>query len=261
MPPLASTFIISIAALIGLMTLLWLVSVALRDASIVDPFWGAGFAVVAAIACARHQPLTSRALIIATLTTIWGLRLSVHLLRRNLGHGEDRRYAAMRAKSPDRFWWTSYFVVFLLQALILGFVSMPIQATIAAAPSGLHMLDVLGGGIWLVGLVFEAVSDAQLAKFQSDETNRGRVLDRGLWRWSRHPNYFGDFCVWWGFYLIGAGAGAWWTIGSPILMSIFLMRVSGVGLLEKTITHRRPEYAGYIERTNAFFPWMPKRAR
>jgi steroid 5-alpha reductase family enzyme len=238
---------------------LWLVSLVRRDASIVDPFWGFGFVVVAWMAWLRCETNEPRGWLLVGLTSVWGLRLSLYLLWRNVGRGEDRRYAAMRAHHGRRFWWISLFTVFLLQAAILWFVSLPLQvaqATDESTPLGIA--DAIGVALWLLGFCFELVGDGQLARFRADPANAGRVLDRGLWRYTRHPNYFGDFCVWWGLYLVAAAGGAAWTIASPALMSVLLLRVSGVSLLERTIVERRPEYRRYIARTNAFFPCWPK---
>jgi steroid 5-alpha reductase family enzyme len=207
------------------------------------------------------------------LTTIWGLRLSGHLTWRTFrgsrqagGRHEDRRYAAMRARD-ERFWWTSLFKVFWLQAGILWFVSLPVQVGICPSPSLqfvalpdrlANTLIVLGSTIWAVGLFFEAIGDYQLARFVADRNNQGQVLSSGLWRYTRHPNYFGDFCVWWGLYLIALANGAWWTFVGPLAISFFLLRVSGVTLLERDIGNRRPGYREYVERTSAFFPRPPK---
>ena len=195
------------------------------------------------------------------LTVLWGLRLSMYLLWRNWGHGEDRRYQAMRAHQGQRFWWLSLLTVFWLQAAILWFVSLPVQVTAVTDDAGpIGWLDAIGGALFLVGFGFETVGDWQLARFKRDPANRGQVMDRGLWRYTRHPNYFGDACVWWGLFLIAACGGAWWTILSPVVMTTLLLKVSGVSLLEKSITERRPEYAAYQARTNAFFPGPPRRA-
>jgi len=262
MNELAQLSLLTLGVVFGLMWLLWVVSLVKRDASIVDPFWGAGFAVVAWVAAAWHDFQGPRTLLLVGLTTAWGLRLSLHLLIRNRGEGEDYRYRAMRDKHGPRFWWVSGFTVFGLQAAIMWIVSWPIQfgggLTTSSSP-GLGWLDFAGLAVWLIGFAFESVGDYQLAKFKSDAANRGRVLDSGLWRYTRHPNYFGDFCVWWGLFLVAAGGGAWWTILSPLLMSFLLIKVSGVSMLEKTISNRRPEYEAYIRRTSAFFPWPPKR--
>lgn len=243
------------------MILMWLISLWRRDASVVDPFWGTGFVIVAAYAFVTTPAAqnAARCLLLVALTTIWGLRLSLYLLWRNLGHGEDRRYKAMRDHHGRRFWWVSLLTVFLLQGVILWIVSMPIHvAMFNASTSPLGWLDVAGVSLWCVGLFFESVGDWQMARFQADPNNSGHVMDRGLWRLTRHPNYFGDFCIWWGLYLIATPGGAGWTVFSPLLMSFFLLKVSGVTLLEKTITTRRPDYAAYQARTSAFFPWWPK---
>ena len=260
MTPLTAMLLNSVLVVIATVTCLWLLSLARRDASIVDPFWGTGFIVVTwfTLAGTPAAQAVERSWLLATLTTIWGLRLSLYLLWRNWGHGEDRRYQAMREYHGPRFWWVSLLTVFLLQGLILWIVSMPIQAAmVTAASKPLGWLDLAGAGLWCVGLFFEAVGDFQMARFQADPQNTGQVMDRGLWRLTRHPNYFGDFCVWWGLYLIAAAGGSAWTIFSPLLISFLLLKVSGVTLLEKTITSRRPEYAAYQMRTSSFFPWPP----
>lgn len=251
----------TLAAIVAAMILLWIVSLIRSDASIVDPFWGTGFVLVAWLARQMSDAQTWRAWLLVGLTTAWGLRLSLFLAWRNWGHGEDRRYAAMRRHHGQRFWWVSLFTVFLLQAGILWFVSLPIQAAIAKdSTRDLSWLDAIGISLWAIGLFFEAVGDWQLARFTADPANSGKVMDSGLWRYTRHPNYFGDFCVWWGLYVIAAsGMGIWTaalTVASPLLMSVLLMRVSGVTLLESTIADRRPEYAAYKARTNAFLPWF-----
>lgn len=252
------TVVISLLVLVGVMSGLWLVSVFRRDVSIADPFWGMGFVIVVAVGQWRSLA-TDRSILLVTLTLIWGIRLSGFLIWRNWGHGEDRRYGAMRAHHGQRFWWWSCFSVFWLQALILWFVALPQQLAIAAAkPEPLGILDLLGGGVWAVGLAFESLGDWQLARFKSRPENAGRVMDRGLWRYTRHPNYFGDFCVIWGFYIVAFAGGAGLTIASPILMSFLLLQVSGVRLLEQTISERRPAYADYIRRTSAFFPLPPR---
>lgn len=249
----------TLTGLLAVMAALWLISLKLRDASIVDPFWGAGFVGVAWFAGTSTAALHWRGWLLIALTTVWGLRLSLYLLWRNRGHGEDHRYAAMRRARPQQFWWVSLFTVFLLQGVVLWFVSWPIQVAVYLnSPGPPGVLDVAGIVVWGLGLAFEAIGDWQLARFRSDPANAGRVLDRGLWRWTRHPNYFGDFCVWWGLYLAAAAGGAGWTVGSPLLMSCLLLRVSGVTLLEQTITDRRPDYAAYQARTSSFLPWPPR---
>lgn len=260
MTPLAALLLNSLLIVIGAMTCLWLVSLARRDASIVDPFWGTGFVLVTWYALASAQA-NQRSWLLAALTTSWGLRLSLYLFGRNQGHGEDRRYRAMREHHGPSFWWISFVTVFLLQAVVLWIVSLPIQVAIVAAksePPG--WLDLAGLILWSIGLFFEAIGDYQMSRFQADPNNAGRIMDRGLWRLTRHPNYFGDFCVWWGLYLIALAGGAGWTIFSPLLMSFLLLKVSGVTLLEKTIIDRRPDYVAYQARTSSFLPWPPRKS-
>ena len=191
-----------------LVTALWAVSVAVRDTSIVDVFWGSGFVIVAWVAFALADGSRDRRLLLALLVTAWGLRLTVYLARRNLGKGEDRRYAAMRRRHGDRWPLRSLVVVFWLQGALMWIVSLPVPVAMTdPTPAGLVALDWIGGALWAVGLAFEAVGDAQLARFKAEPANRGKVMDRGLWRYTRHPNYFGDFCVWWGIWLIAVSHG------------------------------------------------------
>lgn len=260
MTPLVQTLFVNLLVVGLAMVAVWLVATLRSDVSIVDLFWGLGFVVVAWISWRLAAPAQPRTLLLATLTTLWGVRLSLYLTWRNWGHGEDRRYAAMRARDPRRFWWLSLPRVFLLQGAILWFVALPLQVA-AAANTGtpLNWLDGVGVALWAAGFFCETVGDWQLARFKAQTSNAGRVMDRGLWRYTRHPNYFGDACVWWGLYLIAAAGGAAWTIASPLLMSLLLLKVSGVSLLESTIVDRRPEYAAYQRRTNAFFPGPPRR--
>jgi steroid 5-alpha reductase family enzyme len=250
----------SAAVAVVAMVALWAASVRLRDASVVDVFWGPGFAAIAWTSVAVAGP-SPRGVLLAVLATAWGLRLAAHLLRRRRGQGEDRRYAAMRAAHGERFPLVSLFTVFLLQAALMWIVSLPLQAGAAIGPQApLGALDALGVAVLGVGLAFEATADAQLARFLSDPASRGTVLQQGLWRYSRHPNYFGDFLVWWGLGIVALAAGPWWPLAGPALMTVLLLRVSGVALLERTIGDRRPGYAAYAARTSAFFPLPPRRA-
>lgn len=246
---------------VSALTLIWVISLVLRDASIVDVFWGLGFVLISAAAIRRQGASDPRSLLIFGIVALWACRLALHLyLRwRRLGH-EDRRYAAMRRKAGPRFAIMSLFTVFWLQALVLWVVSLPLQLAFAAAPSPLGPLDFAGAAIAIAGLLIEALADYQLTRFGRDPANSGRVLDSGLWAWSRHPNYFGDTAMWWGVFLLCLSAShAWWTIIGPIVMTYFLLRVSGVPLLERKMADRRPEYAEYIRRTSSFIPWPPKR--
>jgi steroid 5-alpha reductase family enzyme len=244
---------------LALVTALWAVSVAARDTSIVDVFWGSGFVVVAWVGFALGEG-GGRRLLLALLVTVWGLRLSLHLARRNLGKGEDHRYAEMRRRHGEGWPLRSLPLVFWLQGALMWVVSLPVQLAMAADGTGPAVLLGIGAALWAVGLAFESVGDLQLARFKADPANRGKALDRGLWRYTRHPNYFGDFCVWWGLWLVALGAGAaWWTAVGPALMSVLLIRVSGVALLERSLIERREGYADYVARTSAFFPRPPRR--
>jgi steroid 5-alpha reductase family enzyme len=240
--------------------LLWIISLRLKDASIVDIFWGLGFVTIAWVTYFVVKPDSLRFVLMAAMVTAWGLRLAGHLAWRNIGKPEDYRYRAMREKCGDRFPLISLFLVFGLQGLIMLIVSLPIQST-ALTTSPLNWIDAVGAVAWFIGLFFETVGDFQLARFKANPENQGKVMDRGLWRYTRHPNYFGDFMVWWGLFSIAlAGGNAWWTIISPILMSFLLMRVSGVTLLEKSLSTRTDGYQDYVRRTNTFFPSPPKKS-
>jgi len=231
----------------------WLVSVLRRNVDLVDSLWSLMF-LLALVCYWRLAPQqTERGLLLIALVGVWALRLSVYLTARNWGHDEDRRYRAIRARNDPGFTFKSLYLVFGFQAVLAWLISVPLLgATLGDAPLG--PLDYLGVSLWVVGFVFEAGGDWQLARFKRDPANAGKVMDRGFWRYTRHPNYFGDFAIWWGFYLIALSAGAWWSIVGPLIMSVLLLRVSGVALLEKDIGQRRPAYAEYIRRTNAFFP-------
>jgi len=253
-------WIATAAAAFVAMTLVWVLSVVRRDASIVDVWWGLGFTLIATVAH-RLGPGAARADLVLAMVGLWGLRLAGYLLWRNSGAGEDRRYQAMRRAWGGRFWWVSYGTVFLLQGAVMWVVSLPVQQAMASRTS-LGALDALGAGVWAVGLAFESVGDAQLARFKADPVNAGRVMDRGLWRYTRHPNYFGDFLVWWGLWVVAAAApGGLWTAIGPLVMSVLLMRVSGVPLLERSLARRRPDYEAYRRRTSAFFPRPPRADR
>ena len=249
------------SVVLALVTVLWGVSLAVRDSSIVDIFWGSGFVVIAWLGFAAGDDGGARSWLLALMVTAWGLRLSAYLARRNLGKGEDHRYREMRRRHGDSWPLRSLFVVFWLQGALMWVVSLPVQAAMAdPATAGLGPLDWIGVAVWAVGLGFEAAGDWQLARFKADPANRGRVMDRGLWRYTRHPNYFGDFCVWWGIWLVALAAGtAWWTVVGPLLMSFLLIRVSGVAMLERSIGKRREGYEDYAGRTSAFFPRPPRR--
>jgi len=256
-----SLWLLSGTVILGLMSALWLLSLALKDASIVDIFWGSGFVIVFWLTnLLIHERLTPRIILLGTLVTVWGLRLSAHIFFRNAGKSEDFRYAAWREEASHSWWWRSYFKVFLLQGVLMWVIAIPLIAAQTGDATGLvKCLDTSGAALWLVGFIFEAGGDWQLKRFKANPDNNRKLLNSGLWSLTRHPNYFGDATQWWGFWLIAASAGAFWTIFSPILMTFLLMRVSGVTMLEKTLKETKSGYADYIERTSAFFPWPPRK--
>lgn len=258
-----SSLILTGAVVAALMTAVWVASVIVRNAGIIDAFWGLGFVVAAWTYYATTDGFPARKMLIALLVTVWGLRLSVHLAIRNFGKPEDYRYRAMRERWGRRFAWVSLFSVFLLQAVLLWALSVPIwQAQRLPLPAHVGLLDWLGAAVSLVGMLFETVGDEQLRRFKADPANRGNVMDRGLWRYTRHPNYFGDAMVWWGFGLVALSTpGAIWTIYAPAVMTLLLVRVSGVPLLEKKLQDTRPGYREYVERTRSFVPWRRRQNR
>ena len=242
--------------------ILWAVSLTLADAGIADTFWGIGFVLLAGLYANRTNGWAIRSGLVMGLVTIWGIRLALHIHGRNRGQPEDPRYAAWRAATGPSFWWKSLFTVFILQGVLLWIISAPLLAAQSSPrPTSVTAFDMIGTAIWLVGFTFEAVGDAQLRAFKKDPANVGKVLETGLWRFTRHPNYFGDSVVWWGLYLVAAGVpGGPWTVFGPILMTVLLVRISGVPLLEKGLGRTRPGYPEYAARTSAFLPLPPKRS-
>ena len=255
-----TTFGLALALALGVMTLVWVLSLLKRDAGIVDVFWGLGFVAVAWFYFFATDGFPARKILVVTLVSLWGVRLSAHILVRSLGRGEDYRYRAMREKHPRHFAIWSLFAIFWLQAAILWFVSAPLLAAQRSElPVGLTWFDHAGLALFATGFLFETIGDWQLTRFKRDPANQGRVMQHGLWRYTRHPNYFGDSLVWWGLFLIALSTpGSLWTIASPILMTFLLLKVSGVSLLEQSLRETKPEYADYARRTSAFFPWKPR---
>lgn len=232
----------------------WAASLGRRDVSIVDSMWSWLVLVPGLVMVVAGPPAGPRAAPLLLLVGAWALRLSAHITWRHRGQPEDRRYQAIRRRNEPHFAWKSLYLVFGLQALLAWIVAWPVMAAVAS-PAPWRLLDAAGLALIVFGLVFEAVADAQLARFRADPRNAGRVMDRGLWRLSRHPNYFGECCLWWGVGLVAVAAGAWWGLASPLLMTLLLLKVSGVTLLEHDLRQRRPDYADYVRRTPAFVPW------
>jgi steroid 5-alpha reductase family enzyme len=235
----------------------WVVSLIRRDVSIVDSLWSLMFLLALLVYLAAGGATGPRAWLITALVAAWAVRLSVYITVRNHGKPEDYRYQAIRRNNEPHFWLKSLYIVFLLQGFLAWVICLPALAAVSGqtAPGP---LDFMGLALWLVGMFFEVVGDWQLARFRRSGREPGAVLGTGLWRYTRHPNYFGEATLWWGIYLMALSAGAWWTVFAPLLMTFLLLRVSGVALLEKDIAHRRPAYRDYIRRTNAFFPGRPR---
>ncbi|MCL4867942.1 MAG: DUF1295 domain-containing protein [Anaerolineae bacterium] len=246
--------------ILALMMLLWLVSLALRNTSIVDIFWGPGFLLAAATYFQlADDGYIIRKILVLSLTAIWGLRLGVYLFWRNAGQGEDFRYAKMRQAARGEWWWQSFLKVFLLQGTILWLVSAPLLgAQYRTGANSLNLLDFLGALVWSIGFAFEAIGDWQLARFKKNPKNKGKLLTTGLWYYTRHPNYFGDACVWWGFGLISLAAGSIFPVLGSILMTYVIVRISGVAMLERSLSRSKPGYEAYMTRTSSFWPRPPR---
>ena len=253
-----SAYLWGLVSIMSVAALAWLFSVWKQDVTVVDSLWGPFFALAAFTFAASATSTGPRATVVLALVTLWALRLSVYLTWRNWGKPEDPRYRAIRRHNEPQFAVKSVYIVFGLQGVLAWLIAMPLLAAVTG-PASFNMFDYLAGGLWLVGMAFETIGDWQLARFKRQPENAGKVMDRGLWRYTRHPNYFGEFCIWWGFYLLAVGAGGWWSALSPMLMTFLLLKVSGVVMLERDITKRRPGYQSYVQSTNAFFPGPPRR--
>ena len=253
-------YLLAFAAIMLMMTILWLISIKIRNVSIVDLFWGFGFVVAGAVYFIFTEGFETRKILLMTLVTIWGLRLSIYLAWRNLGKGEDFRYRKFRKDfGEDRYWWYSFFSVFLLQGVLMWLISVPLLGAQFYEDNDLGILDITGVAIWIIGFVFEAGGDMQLARFKADPANKGKVLDTGFWHYTRHPNYFGDAAVWLGYGLICLSAGSYCPVLGTVLMTALIIKVSGVALLEKTLNTSKPGYQEYVRKTSAFIPWFPKK--
>ncbi len=230
---------------------LWGVSLQLKDASIIDIFWGPAFVLVVWLSLASDAP---HAYVVASLVTLWGLRLGGYLWWRNWGRGEDKRYVAMREKHGAAWWWKSAFIVFGLQGLLVLVVSIPARYAVSLPMAS---WGYAGAALVIVGIAFETIGDLQLARFKAKPENKGQIMTSGLWRYTRHPNYFGDFLTWWGFGVFGLATGEWLSLVGPAVMSVLLIRVSGKDLLEQHMM-KRPGYAEYARATSGFVPLPPK---
>lgn len=250
----------SLAIILIMMTVLWLVSIKLRNVSIVDPFWGAGFVLATVFSYFKAGNYDLRSTLVLVLVTVWGLRLSLYLAWRNAGKGEDFRYQAFRKTYGEGYWWISFFQTFLLQGVLMWLISAPLTAVqVRGGMPG--FVDGLAMLVWTIGFIFEAGGDWQLIRFRSNPHNKGKILQTGFWKYTRHPNYFGDSAVWWGYGLFAIAAGAYVPALSSILMTLLILKISGVSLLEKTLVQTKPGYESYRRRTPAFIPWYPSKAQ
>lgn len=247
------SYLLALTLIVTLGVLAWGVSLWRRDVSIVDSLWSLMFVLAAVAYFFNADAAGPRAILVLILVSVWAVRLSVYIAWRNWGEGEDYRYQEIRSNNEPNFEVKSLYLVFGLQGVLASIVSVSLMAAINGQPQ-MGALDFLGVSLWLIGFLFESGGDFQLSRFRANETNKGRVLDTGFWRYTRHPNYFGDFCIWWGFFFLALSAGGWWSIISPLLMSFLLLKVSGVTMLERSIKERRPEYANYVKTTNVFVP-------
>jgi steroid 5-alpha reductase family enzyme len=249
----------ALPAMLGMALVAWGLSTARRNVGLVDIFWSLFLLLALVLYVALASVHSARAWLVLALVAIWSVRLAAYLAARNWSAAEDHRYRAIRERNEPGFIWKSIYLVFGLQAVLAWLISAPLAAA-ANSLDPLDVFDLTGTVLVVLGICIESIADAQLVRFKALTSNADRVNDRGLWRYSRHPNYFGEFLVWWGLFIIALGTGAWWTVFAPALMTVLLLKVSGVALLEKDIGERRPAYRDYRARTSAFFPWPPRSA-
>jgi steroid 5-alpha reductase family enzyme len=256
-------YIQAFLVIMTIMTALWIVSIIIKNVSIVDIFWGLGFVIICGYYLLNSPGNESRKIILTSLVAVWGLRLSVHLAWRNMGKGEDFRYREFRRKyGENRYWWVSFFQTFLLQGLLMWLISAPLLGAQYYGKDTLPgIIDLAGITLWIIGFTFETGGDLQLARFKADPANKGKVLNKGFWHYTRHPNYFGDSAVWWGYGLICLSAGSFLPALGSLLMTALIIKISGVALLEKSLKEQKPYYKDYIESTSAFLPWFPRKRK
>ena len=250
-------YIETLVLMFGLGVITWLYSLYRDDVSIVDSLWPVMFLAGSFYVLLAAPQVLARNWLVLAMVSVWAMRLSIFLTVRNWGQPEDRRYQQIRSNNSPHFGFKSLYIVFGLQAMIAWLVFFGLLPLLYKTAQ-FNLLDAIAIVMWFVGMVFESLADFQLHRFNRNPSNHGKVLDTGLWRYTRHPNYFGEFLVWWAFFLMAAGSGYWWCILSPVIMTALLLKVSGVGLMEKGMDGRRPGYQEYAERTNTFFPWHSK---
>jgi steroid 5-alpha reductase family enzyme len=257
---ITDTLLNSVLVIVVSMVLLWVLSLVKKNASIVDIFWGLGFVIVGWASAINADRVSIAGRVVLALVTLWGLRLSIYLGVRNHGKPEDFRYVAMRKHYGAKFPIISLFTVFLLQGAIMMIVSLPVQIALSDENAAVSIFTFIGVLIFFVGIFFETVGDWQLAQFKRDPQSAGQVMQTGLWKYTRHPNYFGDTCVWWGIGVVALGSSFGWVgLFGSLLMNFFLVRVSGVPMLERSMSKRRPGYDEYKRRTSSFVPRPPKK--
>jgi steroid 5-alpha reductase family enzyme len=243
-----------------MMILLWFVSIIVKNVSIVDLFWGFGFVLTSGFYFLKTEGFEPRKIAILIIVAVWGLRLSFYLAWRNIGEGEDYRYKEFRKKYGNQYWWISLFQTFLLQGTLMWLISAPLLgAQYYGRDIPIGIVDYIGFFLWVIGFLFETIGDLQLARFKSDPSNKDKVMDKGVWHYTRHPNYFGDTMVWWGFGFLCFASGSYLPVLGSFLMTIIIIKVTGVSLLEKSLKVRKPQYKEYIEKTSSFIPWFPKK--
>jgi len=254
-------YLIALASILSMMFILWIISTRIKNAGIVDMFWGFGFVMTCFIYFMEADGLETRKILLMTMVTLWGMRLSIYLAWRNIGKDEDPRYRKFRQDYGEhRYWWISLFQTFLLQGILMWLISAPLLgAQYFKNGNTLTVFDFMGVFVWLIGFIFEAGGDIQLARFKADPVNKGKVMNTGFWRYTRHPNYFGDAAIWCGYAIISIAAGSYIPVLGSVLMIALIVKVSGVALLEKTLRVSKPGYKDYVEKTSAFIPWFPKK--
>lgn len=257
MNELWQTSLYGLGIMLTMAVLAWCYSLYRRNVNIVDSLWPLMFLAAAVVYAFRAETLAGGHILLLVLVAIWSLRLSSFLLVRNWGEDEDRRYQEIRANNEPNFSLKSLYIVFGLQALLAWIISAPLLMALSTVSLS-EIVVIAAAVMWLAGFIFEASADDQLYRFKSNPNNKGKVLNTGVWAYSRHPNYFGEFLIWWAYFLFALSAGAWWTLFSPLLMTVLLLKVSGVSLMEKDISERRAKYREYMASTNAFFPGKPK---
>lgn len=251
-----SVYFESLLIMMLLAFLTWLISLVKKDVSIVDSLWSMLFLAAGIYVFINSPAWSFSGTVLFVLLLLWASRLSVFLTVRNWGEAEDRRYQVIRLNNSPNFEYKSLFIIFGFQGMLAWVIFLGLLPGLYL-PAEFGLQHVLATLLWLTGFSFELVADWQLYTFRKNSAP-GDVLQKGLWRYSRHPNYFGEFLIWWSFFVMTVSAATWWVIVAPLLMTVLLLRISGVGLMERGITERRPAYQSYIDRTSAFFPWLPR---